>query len=78
MAENKGRVNATFLRFDTDGSRRIERDEWRKACRALGVRAPASILDATFDLLDTDRSGVLELVELNKALRGKVVEDAWR
>lgn len=69
MAANKGRVSEIFLQYDADRSRRIERAEFAKACKALGVHAPAAVLTATFDALDVDLSGQLELTELNSKLR---------
>ena len=66
---NKISLADTFFRYDDDGSRQIDRGEFRVACRALGVNASAAIIASTFEAMDLDRSGTLDLKELQVALK---------
>jgi Ca2+-binding EF-hand superfamily protein len=75
LRDNRSRVIDIFRRLDKDLSGAVDRTEWRqiivfvsKERRDSGEFDSTSI-DATFDLLDADGSGSLDLHELDHLLR---------
>ena len=69
LAKNAARVMDLFRAWDVDGNGTIDKKEFRRALRALGVGVPAKELDELFDSFDKDKGGLLEAKELGKALR---------
>ena len=63
------RVIDLFREWDDDGSGRISRAEFHKACGEMRFHAPAEDIDTLFDTWDPNASGYLELSELRKLLR---------
>ena len=59
----------------TDGNGMIDRKEFHKAIRALGVRAPRAEVNTLFDTFDADGGGTLEASELAKVLRRGAGDD---
>lgn len=75
LRDQRSRVIDIFRKLDQDLSGAIDKKEWRqiivfvsKERRDSGEFDPASI-DATFDLLDADNSGMIDLKELDELLR---------
>ena len=64
------RVVDLFREWDDDGSGRISRAEFHKACGEMRFHAPAEDIDMLFDGWDPNGSGYLELKELQRLLRG--------
>ena len=58
-----------FREWDTDNNGRVTRAEFHKAMPLLGLEVSEKDIDELFDTWDPDKSGVLELNELNKQLR---------
>ena len=71
------RVIDSFRKWDEDMSGSISRGEFRKGLRTImrsqsaeeAVTVPTEQIDALFDAIDRDKSGTLELKELDKVLR---------
>lgn len=64
------RVRDLFMQWDADNSGCIDRKEWRKAMKSLGIEATKEELDAvlvSFDLVQPD--GTISYKELDKELR---------
>jgi len=62
-------VMSLFTEWDTDGSGDVDKKEFRKAMRSLGLSAPAHQIDGIFDEFDEDRGGRVEFKELHRLLR---------
>jgi len=60
-----------FREWDSDGNGGVDKYEFRKAVTALGYTPPKSQIDALFDSMDVDGSGVIEYDELKNALSDK-------
>ena len=60
-----------FREWDSDGDGGVDKYEFRKAVTALGYTPPKSQIDALFDSMDVDGSGVIEYDELKNALSDK-------
>jgi len=58
-----------FRSFDYDGSGTIDRSEFRRAMRAMGLQAPTASIDAIFNEFDADKGGEIDFRELNRILR---------
>lgn len=63
------RVIDLFREWDKDGSGTVDKKEFRKALKMLGVTGASSEMDALFESFDTDGGGKLEFSELDKALK---------
>ena len=63
------RVIDLFRQWDEDNDGTISKAEFRKAMPLLGLDVPKKEIDRLFDSWDLDRSGSLELTELNRRLR---------
>ena len=72
LEASKTRVIDLFRAWDDDFSGTIDRREFRKAVRSLGVAAPKQEIDGMFDTFDQDGSGLIDYNELNHHLRRKV------
>ena len=70
------RVLDLFREFDTDGSGRVDKPEWRAAWKTIGPNFPVGVVDEAFDIFDPDKSGTIEFGELDKLLRRKA-SDMW-
>ena len=67
LRENHARVTDLMEKWDLDGDGKIDRHEFQRAMLKLDVASPADI-DATFNLVDEDHSGSIELQELQRLL----------
>ena len=61
--------------WDDDNSGSVARDEFAKALPMLGLEASVEQINAIFDEWDRDKSGTLEIRELNSLLRRRVELD---
>ena len=69
------RVIELFRQWDDDGTGKIEKAEFRRGMKELGLTVSVKQLDELFDMWDPDKSGVLTIDELQKLLRrGTTVE----
>ena len=64
-----------FRDWDDDGNGKVDKKEFRKAMKALGLDVPRKEVDGLFDSFDPDGGGSIEYNELNKALKRKVALD---
>ena len=69
LSKNMVRVVDLFREWDTNGDGTVNKAEFRKAMPKLGLRVPASDVDALFDSWDPDGSGTVEINELSRVLR---------
>ena len=69
------RVIDLFRDWDDDGNGKVDKKEFRKAMKALGLDVPRKEVDGLFDSFDPDGGGSIEYNELNKALKRKVALD---
>ena len=76
MAANNAKLIDLFREWDDDGNGALDKKEMRKAVAALGYDAPRKDIDAIFDSLDTDNSGMIEFHELKAALSEKAAKRA--
>ena len=73
---HQARVIDLFKDWDEDGSKQIDREEFRKALASLGVgKQQQSEVYRLFDAFDRDKSGSLDYNELNEMLREHVAID---
>merc|ERR1711953_1500711 len=63
-------LNATFKKFDKDGSGILELPEFLKAWRSLELKGTDEEIQRSFTDVDTDNSGVIERPEFLKAIKG--------
>ena len=76
LKHNQARVIDLFSDWDEDGSKAIDREEFRKAMGSLGVpKEQQAEVYRLFDSFDRDRSGSLDYEELNEMLREHVALD---
>ena len=69
ITEQAVRVIELFREWDENGDGQVSKKEFRKAMPLLGLEVPTVEVDKLFDAWDPDKSGSLELSELNKILR---------
>jgi len=69
LKTNASKVMSLFHTWDEDGNGAVDKKEFRRAMRALGLQAPAAQVDAIFDEFDVDSGGSIEFRELNRLLR---------
>ena len=74
LRASSGRVIDTFKRWDTDLSGAIDKKEWKRGLLHIAQSKDAEVppreeIEALFDAIDIDKSGQLELKELEKILR---------
>ena len=65
------RVRDLFMDWDADHSSSIDKREWRKAMKVLGIAAHKEDLETVFDEFDEDGSGSVTFSELDRQLRKK-------
>ena len=75
LIDNAVRVIDLFRDWDDDGNGKVDKKEFRKAMKALGLDVPRKEVDRLFDSFDPDGGGSIEYNELNKALKRKVALD---
>ena len=75
LIDNAVRVIDLFRDWDDDGNGKVDKKEFRKAMKALGLDVPRKEVDGLFDTFDPDGGGSIEYNELNKALKRKVALD---
>jgi Ca2+-binding EF-hand superfamily protein/tetratricopeptide (TPR) repeat protein len=69
LHQNASKVMNLFKDWDFDNSGTVDRSEFRKAMKALGLNAPVEHVDAIFGEFDADGGGLIEFKELNHCLR---------
>ena len=69
LQKNSVRIIDLFREWDDDSSGYIDKKEFLKAMKMMGLDVPKEEVLKLFDSWDPDRSGVLELKELDKILR---------
>ena len=70
LAAQSMRILDLFKLWDEDGSGEIDRKEFRRAIKSLGLEYEVAEINTVFDEFDGDGSGTIEYKELSKALRG--------
>ena len=79
LAKNLNRVIDTFRQWDADLSGKIDKREFFLACTTgLHISAPRQTYDELFDEVDDDRSGEIDYKELNKVLRRRTWDPAFK
>ena len=69
VASQLQRVISLFQAWDVNQDKRIDRREFLKAMRQLGINARRSTIEELFDYLDDDGQGSLDYQELRSALQ---------
>ena len=59
MSTHMETARNVFEDFDEDGTGRLDKDEFATAIRAIGFDAPRHELDAIFEQMDSDASGMV-------------------
>ena len=59
LRKNASKVMGLFYQWDDDHNGTVDKGEFRKAMRALGLQAPAAHVDAIFDEFDLDGGRLL-------------------
>ena len=75
LERSKTRVIDLFRAWDDDFSGTIDKKEFRRAIRSLGVQCTKQQIDDMFDVFDIDGSGCIDYHELNRHLRRQVELD---
>jgi Ca2+-binding EF-hand superfamily protein len=73
LGKKAPKVIAWLRTYDTNNDQKIDRREFKKACKELGLDNGLMDLGAAFDALDEDGSGVLTYKELNERLKPSTV-----
>ena len=75
LSQKGVRVIELFRQWDDDETGQIEKKEFRRGMKELGLSVGKAQLDELFDSWDADKTGVLTIDELQKLLRrGTTVE----
>ena len=75
LSKKAVRVIELFRQWDDDDTGKIEKKEFRRGMKELGLTASKEQLDELFDMCDPDKTGVLTIDELQKLLRrGSTIE----
>jgi len=75
LKQNRGQVMTLFRSWDDDEDGTVSIEEFRKAMALMGVMGKDGVVDALFNEIDADRSGLIEFPELDRVLKGK--KDIW-
>merc|ERR550517_1964126 len=62
-------LDATFDKFDKDGSGQLEKPEFRKAWDFLGLEGTVNEQNAAFDAVDANASGIVDRGEFKSAIK---------
>ena len=65
------RMREAFQEMDEDGDGHISKSDWRGWMQTIGPDLPPKALNASFDELDVDGSGVIEMLELEAFIKGR-------
>lgn len=68
VRERSFEISRLFLDWDVDRNGKIDRPEFRRALKALGIKAPFHEMNELFDSLDADGDGEISLDELEEKL----------
>ncbi len=68
MMQNSTKVIELFKFLDQNEDGAVSKKEFRRAPALLGIKMPATEVDALFDLMDYDDSGDITTAELGQAL----------
>ena len=71
LQEHQVKLIDLFRDWDEDGNGAIDKKEMRFALPALGYDVPKQAIDAFFDSIDVDKSGMIEFHELKAAISVK-------
>merc|ERR1711953_1663804 len=63
-------LNATFDKFDKDGSGELEMPEFKKAWKFLDLKGEDKEIEDAFKGVDVDGSGIVERMEFVNAIKG--------
>jgi len=69
LIETSVKLIDLFREWDIDGNGALDKKELRQAVAALGYEAPRKDVDALFDSIDDDGTGLIEFEEFKKALK---------
>jgi len=78
IRENQVRLIDLFREWDDDGNGALDKKEMRAAIAALGYQAPRKEIDAFFETIDVDDSGMIEFNELKEALKERNAKEATK
>ena len=73
LSKKAPKVIAWLRTYDTNNDQKIDKREFKKACKELGLDSGLIDLGSAFDALDEDGSGVLTYKELNERLKPSTV-----
>ena len=65
------RMREAFQEMDEDGDGHISKRDWRGWMQTIGPDLPPEALNASFDELDVDDSGIIEMLELEAFIKGR-------
>ena len=65
-----------FRKWDIDGNGSVSKSEFSWALPALGLPVTSSEVESLFDTMDTNKSGDLQLEELQRQLAGRSAKRA--
>ena len=72
LENNAVRIVDLFREWDLNNSGTVSKKEFRRAPALLGIKMPATEVDALFDAFDSDGLGILSFKELTKLLHHDV------
>ena len=77
LADRSEKLTDLIRSWDTDENGEIDRAEFRRGLKSIGVTGAGKDIDAIFAEWDRDHGGMLDYKELSRALRGDhMLEDA--
>ena len=65
-------LEATFNKFDNDGSGKLEEPEFHEAWAFLGLKGKSREISRAFKEVDVDHSGLIEIDEFMRAIKDNV------
>ena len=68
IAANSTRIETLLQEWDENGDGNIDRDEWRKALIAIGIKTSPKNIDALFEQFDDEGNGEISMDKLRVAL----------